>query len=1205
MLRIETASSAGSARQRRRASQSPPGSAAGGGLNSRAPRSYLAKTSAGSVSGGGAFRRSSRMVVLPTEPNTIRCLASPLGQSSRSSGVSLSKELTVFCGTKFGCVKPYNALTGQPSTSAGGPVHGGGSSSGSPLPGERDCLHAVIRRVPGEATVCPTALLQIDDDGGGVQMLWVAYADGSLRVYSSCAVHIADTLTSSSSSSGSENSFQLVSEHRKHNGKITALCCSNKCDGNGSRGLQHYVFSTGHDWAVVRWRADSGECDGVVGKHSLAGRCLMCLRSRAYLASGGDDGLVKLWPMHHLERPHVLDGHTAAVVAMLEVEGKLWSGSEDGTIILWGIVGSTQGKLQQLTGHRTHIVALHQVDRLVYSCDKNAAVLVWNIDTATLLHAFVAGDDMPIGLHQHYQRQQQDTKKNSSINSIKTRRDSPTNRSNSPETAATASSVARPASPSTPVAKSKRSASGLADSTSRRTGGTRAATSNSVATAGGPCYITGANIVACVKGVLCCFVTTEGTKWTLLPDQPVAEALEAAREEAEVDTSVAAAVASEVEALQRKLEEVEERELRQHDVLEQLNADMEDAAAFFTNVSSHFLSLVEDMSADHAHRLDAMLGTSATRLASRTRISAQQALEEKLKHALSAKSELESEVKDAVFAKNQLQLELTAKKEEATKIRVHLTKHQMDSKKATEELEALSSKHRDMSHELELVKQKMNHERSEAKRQQAAAEAEARQLQSRIAAMDEENQKLRQRHASLDTELFTATTTCSDITFELDQTRSKLAAALSQLKEREADHRNPSPTLRVSNRLTQTDELSFLAQSASPQKVRPTPEATEERVVKQQSVASSIYELVSFACQGSELPSPSLSKWIATHLANPQASMQQMIAAVLDPADDRQLVVDVSACQQVLLVLLQAQAMSLSPQSSSSSQPQELGRSSIAMEAELDALRNTIVGLKAATSKDQDGGSGGVIGMMKVELAEVSDSSRLRLEEAEERLLATQRLLKIISAGTLGQLMTTMSTPVAVKPAILVTPRDAHEALRHTSADDIMAMTVDDACFQAMLRGVVASSPNRDQHHRHSVDGDDDDGEDEADSWKTRSSPIGGVMRAIQGHTRRLTQLAATGAIGFPTEIHVSDALSPPNKFLAGSKLEQGALEEIRRIHDALTHPWQQQGMHSAQPSPAPRRTGNAVLSEAAPAGQHPLLEVARGHLFSMRSPSR
>ena len=376
-------------------------------------------------------------------------------------------------------------------------------------------------------------------------------------------------------------------------------------------------------------------------------------------------------------------------------------------------------------------------------------------------------------------------------------------------------------------------------------------------------------------------------------------------------------------------------------------------------------------------------------------------------------------------------------------------------------------------------------------------------------------------------------------------------------------------------------------------------------MIKQQSVASSIYELVSFACQGSE--PPSLSNWIATHLAYPQASMQQMIAAVLpDPADDRQLVVDVSACQQVLLVLLQAQAMSLSPQSSFS-QPQELGRSSIAMEAELDALRNSIVGLKA---KDQDGGSGGLIGMMKVELAEMSDSSRLRLQEAEERLLATQRLMKIISAGTLGQLMAPMSTPVAVKPAILVTPRDAHEALRHTSADDIMGMTVDDACFQAMLRGVVASlSPSRDQHHRHSLDGGDDDGEEEADSWKRRSSPIGGVMRAIQGHTRRLTQLAATGAIGFPTEIHVSDALPPPNNFFAGGKLEQGALEEIRRIHDALTHPWQQQGMHSAQPSPAPRRTGtgtgNAVLSEAAPAGQHPLLEVARGHLFSMRSPSR
>jgi len=102
-----------------------------------------------------------------------------------------------------------------------------------------------------------------------------------------------------------------------------------------------------------------------------------------FLASGGDDGKGRI---HNLETSEViaLRGHTRWVNSVTWVDGRLVTGSEDGTICVWTTTG---GLVRTLIGHVGAITGLSGArfsDRFV-SVSKDGSARVWSINGTSVI----------------------------------------------------------------------------------------------------------------------------------------------------------------------------------------------------------------------------------------------------------------------------------------------------------------------------------------------------------------------------------------------------------------------------------------------------------------------------------------------------------------------------------------------------------------------------------------------------------------------------------------------------------------------------------------------------------------------------------------------------------------------------------------------------------------------------------------------------
>ncbi len=142
------------------------------------------------------------------------------------------------------------------------------------------------------------------------------------------------------------------------------------------------TLATGHDDGTVKlWEASSGRLRTVFTGHAGRVRALAFTPGGHHLASAGHDGRVKVWDLVARAEQAVLDGHEGAATcaAFSPDGGTLVTGGADGTVRLWDL-GS--GALRQtLTGHTVEVtcVAYCPDGRTVASGSLDRTVKLWDV----------------------------------------------------------------------------------------------------------------------------------------------------------------------------------------------------------------------------------------------------------------------------------------------------------------------------------------------------------------------------------------------------------------------------------------------------------------------------------------------------------------------------------------------------------------------------------------------------------------------------------------------------------------------------------------------------------------------------------------------------------------------------------------------------------------------------------------------------------
>jgi len=143
------------------------------------------------------------------------------------------------------------------------------------------------------------------------------------------------------------------------------------------------LASASGDLGVKVWDVETGRCVAVLGEHRAAVRCVEDLGD-GRLASGSDDGTARIWGGMTLNEGgkclRVLKGHTGFVISLSSFENgtMLATGSYDTTIRVWETV--TGDCMRILRGHTTYVTALAGLNKgMLASVAQSTGIRIWNL----------------------------------------------------------------------------------------------------------------------------------------------------------------------------------------------------------------------------------------------------------------------------------------------------------------------------------------------------------------------------------------------------------------------------------------------------------------------------------------------------------------------------------------------------------------------------------------------------------------------------------------------------------------------------------------------------------------------------------------------------------------------------------------------------------------------------------------------------------
>ena len=161
-----------------------------------------------------------------------------------------------------------------------------------------------------------------------------------------------------------------------HTGGVYTLLCIE---------AKNIVLSCANDFTVRSWdAATTSQLQQFTGHSNYVRTVVMLSSSR--VCSASEDHTLKIFEVggSSSEAVATLAGHKAGVWAVVEVGERIWSGGEDSSILVWD--GSAPYTLlETLKGHKSTVVSLLARQQLVFSTSIDKCIVIWSAQSLSIL----------------------------------------------------------------------------------------------------------------------------------------------------------------------------------------------------------------------------------------------------------------------------------------------------------------------------------------------------------------------------------------------------------------------------------------------------------------------------------------------------------------------------------------------------------------------------------------------------------------------------------------------------------------------------------------------------------------------------------------------------------------------------------------------------------------------------------------------------